>query len=146
MSGRLVTAAGLLSCLTMAAGSQIAAAGAAVHVLLAQAQSSPQQPQNVEANIASLHQRLQITPPQEAQFNAVANVMRGNARAETSAPAQPPANATAVDDLRAFIRYSELELSGYKKLLPALEALYATMSPAQKRIADEIFREGPGNQ
>ena len=76
----------------------------------------------------------------------VANVMRENARAEASAPAQPPANATAVDDLRAFIRYSEVELAGYKRLLPALEGLYATMSPTQKRIADAIFREGPGGR
>ena len=143
MSRRFVTAAGLLGCLTIAAGSQIATAGTPVTVLLAQAQPSPQPPQNVEANIASLHQRLQITPAQEPPFNAVANVMRENARAEASAPAQPPANATAVDDLRAFIRYSEVELAGYKRLLPALEALYATMSPTQRRTADAIFREGP---
>ena len=146
MSRRFVTAAGLLGCLTIAVGSQVATAGTPVTVLLAQAQPSPQPPQNVEANIASLHQRLQITPAQEPPFNAVANVMRENARAEASAPAQPPANATAVDDLRAFIRYSEVELAGYKRLLPALEGLYATMSPTQKRIADAIFREGPGGR
>ncbi len=145
MSRRFVTAAGLLGCLTIAVGSQVATAGTPVAVLLAQAQPSPQ-PQNVEANIASLHQRLQIIPAQEPPFNAVANVMRENARAEASAPAQPPANATAVDDLRAFIRYSEVELAGYKRLLPALEGLYATMSPTQKRIADAIFREGPGGR
>src|ERR1700758_1239364 len=142
MSGRLVTAAGLLSCLTMAAGSQIAAAGAAVHVLLAQAQSSPQQPQNVEANIASLHQRLQITPPQEAQFTALANVMRQKARAEASAPQAPPPSASAVDYLRAEIQYDEVELAGLKRFLPALEALYASLSPVQRQAADAAFRQG----
>ena len=101
-------------------------------VLLAQAQP-PAQPPNVEANIASLHQRVQITPAQEAQFNAVANVMRQNARAEASAPQSPPANASAVDDLRAYIQYGEMELAGMKRFLPALEALYATLSPAQKQ-------------
>jgi len=112
-------------------------------VLFAQAQ--PAQPrQNVEASISELHQRLQITPAQEAQFGAVANVMRENARAEASAPQQPPANASAVDDLRAFIRYSEIEITGLKKMLPALEALYATLSPAQRRAADAVFRQGPG--
>jgi len=112
-------------------------------ILLAQAQ--PAQPrQNVEASISELHQRLQITPAQEAQFGAVANVMRENARAETSAPQQPPANASAVDDLRAFIRYSEIEITGLKKMLPALEALYGTLSPTQKRAADAVFRQGPG--
>jgi len=114
----------------------------APQVLLAQAQ--PAQPrQNVEANIAELHRKLQIIAAQEAQFNAVAAVMRDNARLEASAP-QPPANSTAVDDLRAYIKYSELELVGLKKMLPPLEALYATLSPAQKKTADAVFRQGPG--
>jgi hypothetical protein len=111
--------------------------------LLAQAQSAPPR-QNVEASISELHQKLQITPSQEAQFGAVASVMRDNARLEASAPQQPPANATAVDDLRAYIKYSELELAGLKKMLPALEALYSALSPAQKKTADAIFRQGPG--
>jgi protein CpxP len=140
---RLARVAGLLGCATIAAGSQIAAAETPAEILLAQGQPAPQ-PQNVEANISTLHQRLQITPPQEAQFNAVANAMRENARAEASVPQQPPAGATAVDDLRAYIRYSEVELAGLKKMLPALEALYATLSPTQKRVADAAFREGPG--
>jgi len=138
---RFATSA-LLAC-PMIAGPQIAAAGMPPEVLLAQAQP-PAQPQNLEANIASLHQRLQITPAQETQFNAVANVMRQNARAEASAPQSPPANASAVDHLRAEIQYDEVELAGMKRLLPALEALYATLSPAQRQTADAIFRQGPG--
>ena len=134
---------GLLGCVTIGAAFQIAAAGTSARVLLAQTQPAAP-PQNIEANIATLHQRLQITPAQEPQFNAVANVMRENARAEAGAPQQPPAGATAVDDLRAYIRYSEIELAGLKKMLPALEALYATLSPTQKRAADAAFRQGPG--
>lgn len=112
-------------------------------VLFAQAQ--PTQPrQNVEANIAELRKKLQITPAQEPQFSAVAAVMRDNARLEASAPQRPPANASALDDLRTYIKYSELELAGLKKMLPPLEALYATLSPAQKKTADAVFRQGPG--
>jgi protein CpxP len=140
---RLAKAAGLMGLLAIAASSQISAAASAEEILLAQGQPVPQ-PQNVETSIATLRQRLQITPAQEAQFNAVANVMRENARAEASAPQQPPAGATAVDDLRAYIRYSEVELAGLKKMLPVLETLYATLSPTQKRAADAAFREGPG--
>ncbi len=112
-------------------------------ILLAQAQP-PAQPPNVEANIASLHQRLQITPAQEAQFNALANVMRQNARAEASAPHAPAANTSAVNSLRAEIQYDEIELAGMKRFLPALEALYATLSPAQKQTANAVFNQGPG--
>jgi periplasmic protein CpxP/Spy len=128
---------------TAGAENSAASPPAAGQALLAQAQPAPP-PQNVEANIAQLHQKLQITPAQEAPFSAVANVMRDNARLEAGAPQQPPANATAVDDLRAFIKYSELELSGLKKMLPALESLYTTLSPAQKKAADAVFRQGPG--
>ena len=143
MSERFVAAAWLFGCLSIAASPQIATAGMPPKVLLVQAQP-PAQPQNAEANIASLHQRLQITPAQETQFNAVANVLRQNARAEASAPQSPPANASAVDHLRAEIQYDEVELAGMKRFLPALEALYATLSPAQRQTADAIFRQGPG--
>ena len=105
---------------------------------------APSPVQNIEANIASLHQRLQITPAQEPQFSALANVMRQNARAEAGAPQAPPPNASAVDYLRAEIQYDEMELAGLKRFLPALEALYATLSPTQKQAANAIFREGPG--
>jgi hypothetical protein len=113
-------------------------------VMLAQARPSSPPPPDIEANIASLRQRLQITPAQEAPFNAVANVLRGNARAEASAPHQPPANASAVDELRAEIQYDEMGLAGLKRLLPALEALYASLSPQQRQAADMAFRQGPG--
>jgi|SRR5271168_1002043 periplasmic protein CpxP/Spy len=97
---------------------------------------------NVEANIAQLHQRLQITPAQEPRFAALANVMRANAR---MAPAgAPPANPNAVEGLQFAIEASEQELGGLKRLLPALEALYASLSPAQQQTADQVFRQGPG--
>lgn len=143
MSERFAAAAWLFGCLSIVASPQIAAAGVPPGVLLVQAQP-PAQPPNVEANIASLRQRLQITPAQEAQFNAVANVMRQNARTEANAPHAPPANASAVDFLRAEIQYDEVELAGMKRFLPALEALYATLSPAQRQTADAIFRQAPG--
>ena len=144
--GRSVIA-GLMSGLLIILGSPVGKAGAQLHaassVMLAQARPGPPPP-DVEANIANLHRQLQITPAQEAQFNSVANVMRGNARAEAAAPHQPPANAAAVDDLRAEIQYDEIELAGMKRLLPALEALYASLSPVQRQAADAAFRQGPG--
>ena len=118
-------------------------AAAPPQLTLVQAPAPPPAP-NVEANITGLHQRLQITPAQEAQFNALANVMRQNARAEASAPQAPTPNTSAVDYLRAEIQYDEIELAGLKRFLPALEALYATLSPTQRQTANAIFRQGPG--
>jgi hypothetical protein len=147
-----MTMAGLLNACLFALASPSDAAGMmygvapeeAAPVILAQARPNTPPAPNVEANIASLRQKLQITPAQETPFSAVANVMRENARAEASAVHQPPANATAVDDLRAEIQYDEVELAGLKRLLPALEALYSTLSPTQKKMADAVFRQGPG--
>jgi hypothetical protein len=144
--------AGLLNSCLLVQSSPLAAAGVpdgspaeeAGRMLLAQARPNAQPAPNIEANISSLHQKLQIVPSQEAQFAAVANVMRENARAEAAAPHQPPANATAVDDLRAYIQYNEVELAGLKRLLPALDALYSALSPAQKKTADMVIRQGPG--
>jgi len=113
-------------------------------VMLAQAPPNLPPPPDVEASIASLHQKLQITPAQEAPFSALANVLRANARAEATAPHQPAANASAVDELRAEIQYDEVELAGLKRLLATLEALYASLSPAQRQAADMAFRQGPG--
>jgi hypothetical protein len=147
---RFITMAGMLNACLVALASPSDAAGMGVardeaaRAILAQTRPNAPPAPNIEANIASLRQKLQITPAQEAQFSAVANVMRENFRAEASAPHQPPANATAVDDLRAEIQYDEVELAGLKRLLPALEALYSTLSPAQKKTADAVFRQGPG--
>jgi hypothetical protein len=116
----------------------------AAGVMLAQARPNPAPPSDVEAEIASLRQRLQITPAQEAPFSTFANALRANARAEGSLPHQPPANASAVDELRAEIQYDEAYLAGLKRLLPALEALFASLSPTQRQAADMAFRQGPG--
>ena len=135
LGGTLITAAGL---------DQPAVAQQSAPSAIMLAQAAPNQPPDVEANIAGLRRRLQITPAQEGAFNAFANVMRENARAEASAPHQPPPNASAVDELRAEIHYDEVELAGLKRLLPALEALYSALSPAQRQAADATFRQGPG--
>jgi len=146
-NGSQSVVAGLVSGWLIVVGSPVGMAGgqppAVSGAILAQARPNPPPP-DVEASIASLHQRLQITPAQEAPFGALANVLRGNARAEATAQHQPPANASAVDDLRAEIQYDEVELADLKRLLPALEALYASLSPAQRQAADMVFRQGPG--
>jgi periplasmic protein CpxP/Spy len=145
-SSRLGIAAGLAAAwlLTSAAQTQAAvpisgqaARNRSASVLPIQA---PAPGPNIEASIAQLHQRLQITPAQEPRFAALVNVMRENAQ---MTPSTPPANSTAVDDLRLAIRVSEQEVSGLKRLLPPLEALYASLSPAQQQTANQMFRQGP---
>ena len=117
-----------------------------ISLTTAPAQTRPAGPPagNVEASIAQLHQKLQIAPAQEPPFNAFAQVMRENAHSAPNIPRPRPGTTTAVDGLRTYIQFSEVELAGLKRLLPALEALYNSLSPAQKRTADTVFSQGPG--
>ena len=115
-------------------------AGRARQLMLAQAPVAPAP--NVEANIAELRQRLAITPVQEPQFSAFANILRQNARTMPSTPPAP--NVSAVEGLRLAIQYGQQYIDGLRRMLPALQALYATLTPAQKQAADQMFRQGPG--
>jgi periplasmic protein CpxP/Spy len=146
-AGRLSLAAGLYGLWLAAAATAQATAigdtasfgrGALGPALPVQAQPG----MSVESSIAMLHQRLGITPAQEPAFAGLASVMRENARMSTGGP--PPANANAVYQLQLAIRYGQQEINGMRRMLPALQALYASLSPAQQAIANQLFRQGPG--
>ena len=46
---------------------------------------------------------------------------------------------TAIDDLHSYEAITEAHVESVKRLIPAVEALYATMSDAQKKNADAVF-------
>ncbi|MGO8920618.1 MAG: Spy/CpxP family protein refolding chaperone [Stellaceae bacterium] len=111
---------------------------------MAQASPAPAAPADaVEARIKSLHHDLAITPDEEPQWQAVAEVMRDNARTTGALVAQRVADAktmTAIDDLRSYAAIADAHAAGIKKLAAAFEPLYASLSDAQKKKADEVFR------
>ncbi len=103
-------------------------------------------PDRLEARIKSLHKQLGITAAQEPQWQAVADVMRGNGKAIGALIEQREANAktmTAIDDLNAYAAIADAHAANVKKLIPAFSALYATMSDAQKKNADAVFSHRP---
>ena len=100
--------------------------------------------QNVEASLAQLHYQLRITPAQESAFATFAAALRENAR--MSRPNPPPANADAVSQLQLAIQYGQQEVDGMRRLLPALQTLYAALTPMQRAIANQVFRQGPGGR
>jgi periplasmic protein CpxP/Spy len=95
----------------------------------------------LERYLADLHKKLRITPAQEQQFQAFADVMRGNTQAMGAAMRQQEQNPNrnAVEDMRASQQMTEAEAEGLKRLLPAFEALYGGLSDQQKRTADQIM-------
>ncbi|HEV2300532.1 MAG TPA: Spy/CpxP family protein refolding chaperone [Stellaceae bacterium] len=108
-------------------------------------QQQAQQPPSADQIIAQLRYRIRPTAAQMPAFNNFANVMRENQRqAQSMQP--PPQNADAVQMLSAQARFVQAEAAGLQRMLPALQSLYAQLSPQQRRAADYFFRQGPGGQ
>ncbi|HUH65477.1 MAG TPA: Spy/CpxP family protein refolding chaperone [Syntrophales bacterium] len=97
---------------------------------------------SVEARIKELHTALKITPEQEELWNNVAQVMRDNAKTMdelVAARSEKAGTMTAVDDFKSYGEITEAHADGVKKFIPVFEALYASMSDAQKKNADAVF-------
>ncbi len=106
---------------------------------------------NVDEWIAYLQDHLHITPDETAQWSAVAQVMKDNAESIhrlVQERNQHQKAMDAVDDLRSYEQLTEAQVDGIKRLLPAFETLYASMSDDQKKNADIVFAsfERPGAQ
>jgi periplasmic protein CpxP/Spy len=100
----------------------------------------------VEAHIQALHDQMMITAAQEAQWTAVAQVMRDNAKSMSALVrdrAKKLKTMTAVDDLHSYETLAEAHAAGVKNLIPPFETLYASMSDAQKKNADAVFGRRP---
>lgn len=97
----------------------------------------------IEQRITALHAQLKITQAEEPQWQAVAQVMRDNASSVGTLVEQRKAQAgqmTAVDDLKSYEAITDAHADGLKKLIPAFEQLYVSMSDDQKKTADTIFQ------
>lgn len=98
----------------------------------------------VEQHITELHRQLHITAAEEPQWSAFAQVMRENAAHMEQAfqsRAQQGANMNALDDLRSYAAVAQAHAEDMQRLLPAFEALYGSLSPQQRKTADEVFRD-----
>jgi hypothetical protein len=103
-----------------------------------------QKRETVEARIASLHASLMITPDEEQDWTAVAQVMRTNEAATQTRVEQekagPPHGRTAVQDLRTYEAFTQAHVDGLKTLISSFEVLYAAMPAPQQAVADRVFR------
>jgi hypothetical protein len=154
-AARTVAAAALLATLALASPARPAsvlvaqaAAPAATSPVPGPARAAKASGVNrVEARITMLHATLKITPAQEELWTQVTQVMRDNAQtmeALTKARAAQAKTMTAVEDLNSYSEIAEAHAAGLKKFVPVFQALYASMSDAQKAQADTLFRgHGP---
>ena len=135
-AARSVAATALFTALALAASPVLAAKAVA-----AKAPSGDR----VEARIKNMHAKLKITQAQEEQWAKVAQVMRENAKsldALTDARFKNAKTMNAVDDLKSYGEITDAHADGIKRFTPIFATLYAGMSDAQKKEADELFRHG----
>ena len=97
-----------------------------------------------DRQIADLKKQLKITPQQEPQFNAFAEVMRSNEQDLDKLMQQGSANRqpNAVQERKQAQQLTEAQAAGLKRLVPALQSLYDTLSDQQKKIADKVIGGG----
>ncbi len=97
----------------------------------------------IEARIKELHRKLHVTAAQEVPWNNLAQVMRDNAKAMVDLQHQRVADTqsmSAVDSVKSYDSVIQAHQAGMEKFLPAFTALYDSMSDAQKKTADSMFR------
>jgi len=107
-----------------------------------QRQAQPAQPpaNPIDGQIAELQKRLAITEQQKPQFDAFTQVVRQNAQTmDTLVQQEQKTPHNAVEDLRSSAKIAQEEADALKRLLPAMEALYASLSDQQKRTADQLL-------
>ena len=97
----------------------------------------------VESRISDLHKRLHITAAQKPQWDNLTEVMRANAQTMMDLQKQRGADAnsmSAVDVIKSYESVIEAHEKGMEKFIPPFQALYDSMSDAQKKTADSLFR------
>ena len=135
-----------LLALTLLAGQGLAAHAqtAATSAPASAATSAAPTAETIENRITSLHASLKITAGEEADWTAVALVMRNNAAAmeklATENAVKDPTTVTAVDDLKKYEVFAQAHVAGLQKLITAFSTLYTAMPADQKKIADGVFQ------
>lgn len=108
-----------------------------------------QRAQRVETRIKTLHDKLRITPEQEARWNDVAQTMRDNQAAVSSlieARRQNAQGMNAIDDLRSYQAITQAHADGMNRMIGAFQALYDEMPAEQKKVADDVFGRFEGHR
>ena len=110
------------------------------------AQSSSRGPahdqRRIGARVQKLHDRLGITAAQQPQWDAVVAAMRDNAAAMRANPAVQAirrGKLNAVQELNAAADVAHARADALQRMIPTVEALYASLSPEQQRTADQAL-------
>jgi periplasmic protein CpxP/Spy len=98
----------------------------------------------VDERIAQLQSQLGITTAQMPLWSAFAEAMRDNATATDALferRAGTVATMSAVENMHSYAEIARAYADDTQRLAAAFDPLYASLSDAQKRAADRLFRE-----
>lgn len=94
----------------------------------------------MQHRLTEVHDRLGITPAQQPQWDALVGTLRDNAvamRANPAVQAIRSGRLDAVQEMRAAADLARQRADAMQRTLPAVEALYAVLSPEQRQMADQ---------
>jgi periplasmic protein CpxP/Spy len=97
--------------------------------------------QLVDGRIAFLKAELKITPEQETQWQSVATALRQNANAldqVINSTRQQSGAMDAVQRLAERGQFDKVRTENNERLLSAFKPLYASLSPEQQQIANQL--------
>ena len=106
------------------------------------AQTTPVPGQLVDGRIAFCKAELKITPGQETQWQPAATAMRQNANAldqAISSARQQRGTMDAVQRLTVREQFDKARTENDERLLSVFKPLYASLSPEQQQIANQLF-------
>lgn len=98
----------------------------------------------VDQRLNEMHARLKITSEQSSQWDAFAQTMRDSAEKTDQAykdRAEKLSGLNADDAMKSYASLAQLHADNTQKLASAFSTLYASLSDAQKKTADVMFRE-----
>jgi hypothetical protein len=101
------------------------------------------QQQKVEQRIADMHATLKITSSEEPQWDKFSQVMLDNAQTMDSllsANAGKVQTQTAAEMMQTYAMIAQQHAQDVQKLSTAFDTLYASLTPEQKKSADDMFR------
>jgi hypothetical protein len=110
---------------------------------VAQQHPAPPSSATVEQHITQLHTQLGITPAEQVQWDAFAQVMRDNADQMSAAFSERGSgvtNMSALDNMQSYARLAQVHAANMQKLASAFEPLYESFSDQQKKRADQVFQ------
>ena len=134
----------LLGMMLLASGPAFAQTpGPAVAAPSGNADTPPAVDPRVDQRITAMHEKLKITPAEQSDWDAFAEVMRSNMTSIDQAYQQRRASVStmsAPENMRNFAQIEQERAQGIQKLAASFQTLYDVMSDDQKKTADSLFR------